>query len=324
MKILSISVAAYNMEKLIRQNLDSFVSSPVANDVEVLVINDGSKDSTADIVMEYQQKYPETVKLVNQENAGPGSTVNRGIEHATGKYFRMVDADDWVDDGFVTYVEALKANDVDMVITDYTEVDNESGQQFFKKTEGIEAGKVLNFDDVCESLLVPMHAVTFRTSILKDNNIRLFNGFYTDIQYLLFPCPYVNTVMYVDCNVYMYRISLSGQSMAIGSMQRNIKMHDAMLWSIVELYNNTKNSRPKVAKYILNRLMVVTGCQLSTLLSFEPDSARKADLFAYFNKLKTESPDVYNEFKNFKTVKALSFANGMFYKTISKLHRKRL
>lgn len=90
MKTLSISVAAYNMEKLIRQNLDSFVNSSVCDDIEVLVVNDGSKDGTAQIAAEYEAKYPGVVKLINQENAGPGSTVNRGIEHASGRYFRMV------------------------------------------------------------------------------------------------------------------------------------------------------------------------------------------------------------------------------------------
>ena len=87
-KILSISVAAYNMEKFIRQNLDSFVHSAVAKDIEVLVIDDGSKDATAEIVREYERKYPDTVRLIQQENAGPGSTVNRGMDHATGKYGR--------------------------------------------------------------------------------------------------------------------------------------------------------------------------------------------------------------------------------------------
>ena len=85
MKTLSISVAAYNMEKLIRQNLDSFVSSKYADEIEVLVIDDGSKDSTADIAREYEQKYPDTVRLITQDNSGPGSTVNRGMDNATGK-----------------------------------------------------------------------------------------------------------------------------------------------------------------------------------------------------------------------------------------------
>lgn len=323
MKTLSISVAAYNMEKLIRQNLDSFVNSPVASDVEVLVINDGSKDSTADIVTEYQEKYPETVKLVNQENAGPGSTVNRGIEHATGKYFRMVDADDWVADGFEQYVNALKDTDADMVITNYTEVDNETGKEFFRKIEGIEPGKVLAFDSVCENLDLQMHSVTFRTDILKENNIRVFNGFYTDMQYLLFPTPFVKTVLYVDVNVYMYRISLAGQSMAAGSMQRNIAMHDAMVNSILELYNKVTDNAP-VAKYISNKIVVVAGCQLATLLSFEPDANRKKDLFDFIDNIKAKAPAVYADFSKLKTVRVLSIGGGMLYKLVSKLHRRKI
>lgn len=324
MKTLSISVAAYNMEKLIRQNLDSFVNSPVADDIEVLVINDGSKDSTAEIVKEYEEKYPDTVRLITQENAGPGSTVNRGIENATGRYFRMVDADDWVSEDFEKYVNALKNTDADMVITNYTCVDDKTGEQLFCKIQGIDAGKVFDFDDVCENLFLEMHAVTWRTDILKNNGIRVFNGFYTDMQYLLLPSPYINTVLYVDTNVYMYRVSLSGQSMAAPSMQRNIAMHDAMLFSIVELYNKTKATRSIVAKYILNKLTMLTGTQLGTLLSFEASKERKADLYGYIEKLKKECPDAYNEFKKFKTVKVLSIANGLLYPIANRLHRKRL
>ncbi|MBP5288410.1 MAG: glycosyltransferase family 2 protein, partial [Clostridia bacterium] len=88
MKILSVSVAAYNMEKLIRQNLDSFVASRYRDEIEVLVIDDGSKDATPEIAREYEEKYPDTVRLIRQPNAGPGSTVNRGLENARGKYFR--------------------------------------------------------------------------------------------------------------------------------------------------------------------------------------------------------------------------------------------
>lgn len=324
MKTLSISVAAYNMEKLIRQNLESFVNSPVASDIEVLVINDGSKDSTAEIVKEYEEKYPDTVKLITQANAGPGSTVNRGIENATGKYFRMVDADDWVDAGFEEYVNALKNTNADMVITNYTCVDDKTNDQLFCKIQGIDAGVECDFDSVCEGLFLEMHSVTWRTDILKDNGIRVFNGFYTDMQYLLFPAPFVKTALYVDTNVYMYRVSLTGQSMAAPSMQRNIAMHDSMLFSIVELYNRTKASRPSVAKYILKKLVMISGTQLGTLLSFEASKERKADLYEYIDKLRKECPDAYNEFKNFKTAKILSVANGLLYPIANKLHRKRL
>ena len=95
-KVLSISVEAYNVEKFIEQCLDSFIDPAILDRVEVLVTDDGSKDRTPEIVSTYEKKYPGTFRLISQKNAGPGSTVNSGIKHATGKYFRMVDGDDWV------------------------------------------------------------------------------------------------------------------------------------------------------------------------------------------------------------------------------------
>jgi len=84
-KILSVSVAAYNVEKFIEKNLDSFVDSEAKEDIEILVTDDGSKDETTNIVKKYETKYPGVVRLIQQKNAGPGSTVNSGIKHATGK-----------------------------------------------------------------------------------------------------------------------------------------------------------------------------------------------------------------------------------------------
>ncbi len=322
MKTLSISVAAYNMERLIRQNLDSFVNSDCADDIEVLVINDGSKDSTAEIVTEYAEKYPNTVKLINQENAGPGSTVNTGIKNATGKYFRMVDADDWVGEGFDTFVKTLKETDADMVVTNYICVDDKTNLTKKVKIQGLENGITQDFDRVCERLSLEMHSVTFKTEILKENNICLFNGFYTDIQYLLLPAPFVKTILYVDCDVYMYRVSLSGQSMAPESMQRNIKMHDDMLFSIVELYNNTRNKR--IARYILNKLVMLTGTQLGTLLSFPPTKQNRENLYAFFSRLKSSCPEAYSKFSKYKTAIALNSFGKSLYPIICRLHRYRL
>lgn len=323
MKILSVSVAAYNMEKLIRQNLDSFVCSKYKDEIEVLVVNDGSRDSTADIVREYQQKYPETVRLIDQPNAGPGSTVNRGIENACGKYFRMVDADDWVGDGFDKYVETLKNTDADMVVSDYICVDDVTGARQ-RRSFDLEQGRVLDFDSICRDLSLEMHAVTFKTEIMKNNGIRLFNGFYTDIQYLLFPSPFVKTVEYVKADVYMYRVSLSGQSMAVPSLQRNIKMHDDMLFSIAELYKRTESVRPAVARYILNKLVYISGSELGTLLSFEPTPDNRKRLFDFISRLKSECPDAYKEFKNYKTARVLSLCGGVLYPLACRMHRKRL
>ena len=115
-KVLSVSVAAYNLGSMIEQCLDSFIQEDILERVEVLVTDDGSKDNTAEIVVEYEKKYPGTFRLIRQKNAGPGSTVNSGLAHATGKYFRMVDGDDWVNTKEMkAYLVYLESNETDMV-----------------------------------------------------------------------------------------------------------------------------------------------------------------------------------------------------------------
>lgn len=131
---------------------------------------------------EYEKQYPGIVRLINQENAGPGSTVNRGIENAAGKYFRMVDADDWVGDGFEEYVNALKKTDADMIVTNYTCVDDKTNDTRFIKINGLESSKEQKFDDVCRGLSLKctrLHSVPiyFRKiiSVFSTVFIQIFN-----------------------------------------------------------------------------------------------------------------------------------------------------
>ena len=116
-KVLTISIAAYNLSERIDQCLASFASSKFIDDIELIVTNDGSKDDTAKKVEKWVERYPNSIRLINKKNEGAGSTVNSGILHATGKYFKMVDGDDWVEniDEFVSF---LKNCDSDRVVSD--------------------------------------------------------------------------------------------------------------------------------------------------------------------------------------------------------------
>lgn len=107
-KILTISVAAYNVEKTLSKTLDSFNDSRIYDDVEVLIIDDGSKDKTKDIAEKYEKLVPQMFKYIKKSNGGHGSTINKGITLATGKYFKVIDGDDWVDtDSLIKFVEKL-------------------------------------------------------------------------------------------------------------------------------------------------------------------------------------------------------------------------
>ena len=119
-KILSVSIASYNVEKFIRKALDSCCVPEIMDRLEVLVVNDGSTDSTLEIAREYEEKYPQTFRVIDKKNGGYGSTVNASIKAATGKYFRLLDGDDWFDrDGLVSFIEELTVAEEDMIVAQF-------------------------------------------------------------------------------------------------------------------------------------------------------------------------------------------------------------
>lgn len=323
-KILSVSVAAYNVEKFIEKNLESFVNSEVKEELEILVTDDGSKDTTPNIVKKYEDKYPGVVKLIEQKNAGPGSTVNSGIKHATGKYFRMVDGDDWVDTANLKeYIQFLKNNDVDIVVTNYTTVDNETGEEVEKKIEKIPKNEILDFNSECKDLYLEMHSVTFKTEILKNNNIILDNCFYTDLEYLLLPTRFLRTISFLDLNIYMYRVSLATQSMSFKSMQRNIKMHEKVLKRLIKEYEEIKGKdfEPERLNYMSRRIGDMAGTHMAILLSFDYSKQYKQELKDLFKYILENSKDIYSKFIQKKTAKILKMSNFSTYFIIAKLFK---
>ena len=320
-KILSVSVATYNLEKFIKQAMDSYVNFDEAEKLEILIVNDGSKDDTEKIVKEYEKKYPNVIKLVNQKNAGPGSTVNTGIKNATGKYFRMIDGDDWVDTkNLKKYIDYLEKNDVDMVVTNYSLVDNETGKVVPKKyNTTAKYNKIYNIEEVCSNLSLDMHNVTFKTELVKKKDVKLDNGFYTDIEYLLLPMKYVKTISFLKENIYMYRVSLSTQSMNIKSLQRNVAMHELVVKHLIEYYEKNKEKmNSQLREYISNRISNMCGTQLFILLSFNPAKQYKNEIKNFNSYVKNSSADIYKKYYNKKTNKILKYTKYLSYRFLSK------
>ena len=310
-KILSISVAAYNLADLVKENIESFLKCKYRDEIEVLVIDDGSKDNTAEVVSEYQEKYPNTVKLIKQKNAGPGSTVNTGIKNATGKYFKMIDGDDWVEHEDVDkLIESLRNIDVDIVITNVEVFNNKLGKITETIKSNLVSGKVLNFSEICNSDKLRMHTVAYKTSILQENNIKLDNGFYTDVEYLLLPTPYIKTAIYFDLNIYVYRVARNGQSVDVKSMQKNIGMHDIVLNRLINFYeNDCKNIDDNLKKYVSKRIAVMAWTQTLTLLSYKYSKKMKEDIKELALSLKSKSSDIFDMYSKNKYVKLILISN---------------
>lgn len=298
-KVLTIVVPSYNVEKYLKDTLESFISEKILDDIEVLIVNDGSKDSTAQIAENFEKRYPQSFKLINKENGGHGSTINRGIEIATGKYFKVVDGDDWVNtEDFIKMVEKLKETESDIVLTDYFTVMDGTREQKRITFPLLSQKKNWMFDELKIGFFLPMHAMCIKTKIFQENNIRLDeNCFYVDNEYTAFIIPYVNSIAYFkNISVYMYRLALVTQSVSIKGYQNHINDHIKVSLRIIEFAEKYRknNSNQKKADYLDYLAANLIGSQVTIFTSY-PVSKRgvKEQLISFDDKVKKRSERIY-------------------------------
>lgn len=306
-KVLTIVVPTYNAERFLRDNLESFCIEEVLEDIEVLVINDGSIDGSLDIAEEYVQKYPNSFRVISKENGGHGSGVNCGIINAGGYYFKVVDADDWVEkQAFIHLVQYLKCVDDDLVYSGFLwafDRGEASIAAFQKKAElkipfdGVQYQKSYHFDEIAEKAYIKMHNITIKTELLRNQEIRLDEHcYYVDSEYISYPIPYVQTVSFLEDFVYMYRIGRTGQSISLDQMQKNEQNYDTVLDSLGQFYHKLGNeiscSQAKKS-YIAGIIARVLAGKYKIMLSASATKEKKKQLQSYDEKMKKDFPDIY-------------------------------
>lgn len=323
-KILSVSVAAYNLSDMIRENLESFTKAPkdVLDKIEILVTNDGSTDDTEKIVKEYAKKYPKSIKLINQKNQGAGSTVNSGIKHATGKYFKMIDGDDWVETANLrSIIEKLEKTDADIVLTDMLTYNEAEKRITDRSGYNIKENVDTSFADVCNSIDIQMHNTMFKTEILKKNKIKLDNGFYTDIEYVLLPLPFVKKIAYFAEPLYVYRIAREGQSMSKASMRKNAPQHLLVLKRLIDEFDKAKkNLMPETEKYLIDAIGRMANTELRVeLLKEEPKEAKRENIKGFFAWVESYGgKEIYKSFLKGRKARLLKLTH---FKTIPYLEK---
>lgn len=296
-KVLTISVAAYNMENYIKDTLNSIVSSDVRDLIEVIVVDDESTDNTVKIVEEYVEKYPNVIKLIKQKNQGPGSTFNASLKVATGKYIKMVDADDFVDPESMNYViNQLKDMDCDMFLTDMDYFDDGEKSVYFTTDLGYETDKVMDIENY--SVIPEMNSISFRTKILQDNKIKLSNGFYSDMEYVILPLLHIKNFIYFRKNLYVYRTGRAGQSTSVEGYRKHIKQHDFIFREVLSFYaNECLVLNDVVRAAIRNRLIYMADSEVDTLLSYDEVDVDKVKEFKDFvKKTDIEFYDIMNDY----------------------------
>lgn len=270
-KYLSVVIATYNMEKYLRRCLDSLLIKDkiVFNKLEVLVINDGSKDSSSEIAHEYQNRYPNVFRVIDKENGNYGSCINRGIDEATGIFFKILDADDWYDNTALS--DLIKSidkyrNSVDVLFTEFTYHD------FYKKRDTVFKFKTVGYDTIMslkdisfadsqDEFMLKMYSVAIRLDILRGIRLRLDTGIsYTDNEYMYFPYDHIGNVVFLPINIYQYFIGREGQT--VGRKNDAKHLNDVLIITKRELsdYLQVYNSISDLNIRNVKRNMVADRC----------------------------------------------------------------
>lgn len=299
-KLLTISIAAYNVEKTIEECLDSFLPCKHLNDLEILVINDGSHDRTVEIVSGYEKKYPGIIKLVNKENGGHGSTINKSLSLATGKFYKVIDGDDWVEPAELDKLcVCLKSTEAELVINDYMEVYPDHKRRVSLRN-GYDCGKVYAFDDLLVDAghlrdMFAMHSCTILTQRLRDVHMQITEHcFYADTEYVYFVELAARTVLFNDSCAYQYRLGQSGQSVSPEGMYKHIEDLIKIEYSLIRMYH--RDSSQVESSVRKKYLFVIVDTRYSMLFDCFTRIIQKSDkdsLFVDFlKKVKANYPDV--------------------------------
>lgn len=266
MKLLSIAIPCYNSEAYMRKCVESLLAG--GEDVEIIIVDDGSKDKTAEIADDYAQKYPSIVKAVHQENGGHGSAVNTGIDNATGLYFKVVDSDDWLDkEAYKTVLDTLRrlvgeGKSVDMMIANYVyEKVTENTKKVINYRTALPVNQIFTWDQVKyfrQGHYILMHSVIYRTKLLRDCNLSLpKHTFYVDNIFVYQPLPYVKTMYYLDVNLYRYFIGRDDQSVTVANMIKRIDQQERVNRYMIDCCDVMALKNKKLQHYMIKYLSIM-------------------------------------------------------------------
>lgn len=299
MKILTFIIPAYNSAAFLDKCISSMLMPEVLDKLEIIVVNDGSTDTTAEIAQSYCGKYPDTVRLISQENKGHGGALNTGCAAAQGKYMKAIDADDWVEtQKLPEFVRLLEQCDSDVVLTHYHTIDIGTGEIKNWRNYPDGFGKAYSFADIMSQWKsfdrsLTFHGITYRTDFYRENATPLLEHvFYEDHEYATFPCCFARTITCFDLFVYDYRIGDISQSVSNENQLRRIGHIEAVIRRMIGKYRELPESDGK--RYAAMKTQGLILSYLTIALLVNPDrkeGRRQAD--ALMVECKTATPEVY-------------------------------
>jgi glycosyltransferase involved in cell wall biosynthesis len=319
MKLLTVAIPCYNSAAYMTRAIESALKG--GDDVEVIIVNDGSTDNTAEIADSYKKHYPANVKVIHKENGGHGSAVNAGIENAHGIYFKVLDSDDWFDESAYTAVlgklkELMsEGNIIDMFLANYVyEKVEENERKVIRYRSAVPQNQIFTWNDVRhfkQGQYILMHSVIYRTKLIKECGMKLpLKTFYVDNIFVYEPLPYVKTIYYLDANLYRYFIGRNDQSVTEENMIKRVDQQVRVTRHMIDCHDLSKIHIKKLRSYMAAYLtMMMTISSVFLMKAGTEEKLKEKD--ELWNYLKSKDVILYNEIYHSFLGRPMNFKSRM-------------
>ena len=315
MKLISFIVPSYNSEGYLHRCIDTLLFD--LENIEVIIVNDGSTDRTIDIANDYKNKYPNTVKVIDKENGGHGSGINAGLEIATGLYFKVVDSDDWLDldngklllDTIKKHLEEGQSPELYVMNFEYEKL-SEGTSYVRSYHQNFPENKIIDWDHIKHkfkySNTLLMHALVHKTEVLRASGLKLpHHTFYVDNIIAYQPLPKIKTVYYMNKVLYHYFIGREDQSIQMHNIVKRYKQQIRVFREIMSFYtydeiNQMGKGLRGYMRHALTDMMIIT--QMFT--TGEHTKERKEDLKQLWKDVKAYDPKMYYflKYRSYNTI----------------------
>ena len=337
-KRLSVIVPMYNAQKYIKKCLDSLLLIQEEMDwLEVVIVDDGSTDQGAETAAVYCRKYPDTFVLLRQQNGGHGAAVDAGIACCRGKYFKVLDADDWVHtDALRGILKLLRDLDAQVVVCGYdicqagserhlhraavcadikgyrSQKQNPCAGTKIVADTNIEMKQVIREWDMYAPLFC-LHGLLYQTDFYRKLGYRLPKKVsYDDAFFFTVPCSHANRICVLDLQLYVYRVGDAGQS--VSAQNREVRIHQAE--DVIRAIIRTKEwigTRSEYGReYWYRKLIsVVSDYYVTAYLRCRNRGAGRRAAQRFTKELKALDRELYRRIKGRKR---LLFVMGMLHR----------
>jgi len=312
MKLLSLIIPTYNMAALLPRCLESLVWAKNADALDILVVNDGSKDNSLQVAREWEKKYPNSIRVIDKPNGNYGSTINAALPVAEGLYVKVLDSDDRFDttalDALLTEIERLAQSKTenakhtiatktdecpDILHTPFTQIGATTREVIRYNTMGrepYEYGKIYELDKILPDGYIRfllMHSLAYRTNLLRGMHYRQTEGIsYTDTEWSCYPLFAAQTIVFLPHNVYQYNLDREGQTMDPKVLMKSVNQLQIVTDAMLAFYEAHRSDLSDIRaawmkQYFENRMRILYKIYL---LDMPRADFRKEDLQAMDDK----------------------------------------